>query len=103
MSLLFTLDFQTKIGRPDFKKQPERARCCLTFASRVRASLTKTSPPAQPRDEGACSGELLFIKRCVWRMASIAHRFERGIDLAERGLGHGGVPTPLGNNHQKAP
>src|SRR6478672_6596553 len=38
MSLLFTLDFQTMIGRPDFKRRPERARCCLTFASRVRGS-----------------------------------------------------------------
>ena len=38
MSLPFLLDFQTMIGRPDFKRQPERARCCLTFASRVRGS-----------------------------------------------------------------
>jgi len=33
-------------------------------------------------------------------MAAIAHRFKRHIDLAERGLGHGYVPLPLGNEHQ---
>jgi hypothetical protein len=45
-----------------------------------------TSLPAQPRDEGACPGKLLFIKGRVWRMATIAHRLECCIDLAERGL-----------------
>ena len=60
-----------------------------------------TSPPAQPRDDGACPGELLFINRRVWRIAAIAHGFKRLIDLAERGLSHAGVPPPLGKEHQR--
>jgi hypothetical protein len=30
-----------------------------------------TSPPAQPRDESACLGELLFIKRRTWHITAI--------------------------------
>src|SRR5262249_13912371 len=41
-----------------------------------------------------------FIICRVWRMAAIAHRFKRLIDLAECGLGHGSVPPPLGKEHQ---
>jgi hypothetical protein len=55
-----------------------------------------TSLPAQPRDEGACLGKLFFVIRRIWHIATIAHRFKRHIDLAERGLSHGGVPPPLG-------
>jgi hypothetical protein len=40
-------------------------------------------------------------KRCTWRIAAIAHRFERCVDLAERGLSHAGVPPPLGKEHQR--
>ncbi len=59
------------------------------------------SPPAQPRDDGACPGKLFFIIGRVWRMAAIAHRLECCIDLAERDLGHGCVPPPLGEKHQR--
>src|SRR5262249_29785359 len=59
------------------------------------------SPPAQPRDEGACPGQLPFIIRCVWRMAAITHGFKRSIDLVECGLGHGGIPPPLGEEYQR--
>jgi len=38
MSLLFALDFQKVPPTPTSKNQPERARCCFTFASRQRAS-----------------------------------------------------------------
>jgi hypothetical protein len=65
------------------------------------ASWQGTSPPAQPRDDGACPGQLSFVIRGKWRIATIAHRFKRLIDLAERGLSHGGVPTPLGKEHQR--
>jgi len=33
-------------------------------------------------------------------MTAIPDRFVRRIDLAERGLGHAGVGTPLSNKHQ---
>src|SRR6516225_5800868 len=59
------------------------------------------SPPAQPRDEGACPGKLPFIRGRVWRIAAIAHCFKRLIDLAERGLGHDCVRPPLGKEHQR--
>src|SRR5215472_17227778 len=65
------------------------------------SSWRGTSLPAQPRGEGACSGELSLIIRRTWRIAAIAHRFKRLIDLAERGLGHGGVSAPLGEEHQR--
>jgi hypothetical protein len=38
MSLLFVLDFQKRSATPTSKNQPERARCCLTFASREGAA-----------------------------------------------------------------
>jgi len=60
-----------------------------------------TSLPAQPRDEGACLGELLFIVRRVWRIAAIARRFKRHIELVERSLSHGGVIPPRGKEHQR--
>ena len=60
-----------------------------------------TSLPAQPRDEGACPRELSFIIGRSWRIAAIAHRFKRRIDLAECGLSHGCVPPPLGEEHQR--
>jgi hypothetical protein len=59
-------------------------------------SIAGHSLPAKPRDEGACLGKLFFVIRRIWRIATIAHRFKRHIDLAERGLSHGGVPPPLG-------
>jgi hypothetical protein len=58
------------------------------------------SPPAQPRDNGACYGEPFFVIRGVSRIAAIAHRFKGSIDLAEGGLRHGGVSAPLGEEHQ---
>jgi hypothetical protein len=58
------------------------------------------SPPTQPRDKGACPGELLFIIRRLGRMAAIAHRLRCRINLAESGLGYGGVPAPLGKQQQ---
>src|SRR5262249_28594343 len=61
----------------------------------------RMSYPAQPRDEGACREKLLFIKRRVCGMAATTQRFKRSIDLAECGLGHGGVPPPLGKEHQR--
>src|SRR5215813_9320879 len=64
------------------------------------ASWQGTSPPAQPCDEGACPGELLFVKRRAWRIATIAHCFDRLIDLAERSRRHGGVLPPLSKEHQ---
>src|SRR5262249_27716506 len=47
----------------------------------------------------ACRGELRFLMRSTARVAAIAHRFKRLIDLAERGLSHGSVPPPLGEEH----
>src|SRR6266446_3075284 len=35
MGPLFDLDFPETAAHPDFKNQPERARCCLTFAKRA--------------------------------------------------------------------
>src|SRR5262245_33584962 len=64
------------------------------------ASWQGTSPPAQPRDEGACPGKLLFIKGRNRRIAAIARRFKRRIDLSERDLAHGGVLPPFGKDHQ---
>src|SRR5215475_7264722 len=55
---------------------------------------------AQPRDDGACPEELFFKTRRAWRIAGIAHRFKRGVDLAERGLSHGGISAPSGEDHQ---
>jgi hypothetical protein len=36
MSLLFALDLQKIRAAPDFKNQPETARCCFTLVSRER-------------------------------------------------------------------
>jgi hypothetical protein len=36
--LLFALDFQKGSATPTSKNQPERARCCLTFANREGAA-----------------------------------------------------------------
>src|SRR5262245_5577453 len=66
----------------------------------VRTGLTSRTSLAQPRDEGACPGELLFVKRHAWRIATIAHCFDRLIDLAERNRRHGGVLPPLSKEHQ---
>src|SRR5262245_45346847 len=60
-----------------------------------------TSPSAQPRDEIACWGQQLFESRRIWRMASIAHRLERRIDLAQRPLGHAGISPPFSDSHQR--
>jgi MotA/TolQ/ExbB proton channel family len=53
MSLLFTFDFQKRSAAPTSKNQPERARCCLIFASRVRAEPDRgschTSRNGRPR------------------------------------------------------
>ena len=57
--------------------------------------------PAQPHDDGACPGELMFIICGVWRMAATAHRFECRIDLAEGILRHGDVFPPVSKNHQR--
>ena len=54
------------------------------------------SPSAQTRDDSARPGELPFVIGRTRRIPGIAHRFKRHIDLAERGLSHGGVPPPLG-------
>src|SRR3984893_13008778 len=55
----------------------------------------------QPRDDGACHGELSFIIGGTWRIATIAHRFKRYIDLAECGLSHGGILPPVGEEHKR--
>ena len=66
------------------------------------ASWLGVSPLAQPRDDSACPGELLFIIGRTWRIAAIAHRFKRRIDLAECGLGHGGVTAALGTRSRSS-
>src|SRR5438128_112709 len=55
---------------------------------------------AQTLDNGACPEDLLFVKRCTWRIAAVAHCFDRLIDLAERSYRHGGILPPLGEQHQ---
>src|SRR5262249_57307212 len=65
------------------------------------AFLTSRTSLAQPRDDGACPGELLFIKRRTWRIAAIAHGFKRRVDLAECGLSHCGILVPVGEEHQR--
>jgi hypothetical protein len=73
----------------------------LDHDTNQRARLIAYSLLAQPRDEGACPGELSFIICRAWRIAAIAHRFKRLIDdLAECGLGHGGVCASLHEEHQ---
>src|SRR5262249_52394078 len=52
-------------------------------------------------NEGACRGELFFVKHRVWRMTAIAHGFKGSIDLTERDLSHGGIPPPLCEEHQR--
>src|SRR5262245_54044210 len=76
--------------------------CCPDLILILRASrvMMCVSPPAQPSDEGACPGKLLFVKRRAWRIATIAHCFDRLIDLAERSRRHGGVLPPLSKEHQ---
>src|SRR5262249_28791491 len=75
--------------------------CLLLQWGTDTASWQGTSSPAQPRDECACPGELFFIKRRTLRIAAIAHRFKRRIDLAECGFGHAGVSPPFGKDHQR--
>jgi len=41
MSLLRPLEFPKRSAGPDFKNQPERARCCLIFTSRKRRSMRR--------------------------------------------------------------
>src|SRR5262245_30546006 len=65
------------------------------------ASWRGTSLPAQPRDDGACFWKLSLESRRKLRIATVAHRFKRRIDLAECGFGHAGVPPPFGNDHQR--
>ena len=55
---------------------------------------------AQTLDNGACPEDLLFVKRCTWRIAAVAHCFDRLIDLAECSPRHAGVLPPLGKEHQ---
>jgi len=55
---------------------------------------------AQTLDNGACPEDLLFVKRCTWRIADVAHCFDRLIDLAESSYRHGGILPPLGEQHQ---
>jgi hypothetical protein len=62
--------------------------------------VSLTSLPAQPRDEGACPGELLFVIRRTKRIAAIAHRFKRFIDLSERALRQGCISPTFGKEHQ---
>jgi hypothetical protein len=50
---------------------------------------------AQSRDQCARPWDLAFIIRRAWGMATIAHRFERRVDLTKRGLGNGGVLAAL--------
>ena len=40
-SLLRPLEFPKRSAGPDFKNQPERARCCLIFTSRKRRSMRR--------------------------------------------------------------
>src|SRR5215510_9026727 len=82
------------------RQSTRRSTCPMLRRRTDAASWQGTSPPAQPRDEGACPGELLFVKRRAWRIATIAHCFDRLIDLAERSRRHGGVLPPLSKEHQ---
>ena len=79
-----------------FSVDPVWVACPMLQRETDAASWPGTSLPAQPRDDGACPGKVLFVKRRIERMATIAHRLERRIDLAERSVGHGGITTPFG-------
>lgn len=62
-----------------------------------------TSPPRQPRDEGACVGEHQFkFGRTLCGTAS-AHRLKCRINLTHSSLGHAEVPAPLRKEHQCYP
>ena len=85
----------------DLERLGVRSRKRFKRGSIGACEVLLTSLPAQPRDDGTCPGELLFIIRRTWRIADIAYGFRRHIDLAERGLSHAGVPPPLGKEHQR--
>ena len=53
------------------------------------------SPLAQTRDDSARPEDLPFVIGRIWRITGITQRFERRVDLAERGLGQCGVSPPL--------
>src|SRR5262249_7843322 len=84
-----------------------RGLCRLLSHHSVRSTvgdtafLTSRTSLAQPRDDSACPGELMFIICGVWRMAATAHRFECRIDLAEGILRHGDVFPPVSKNDQR--
>ena len=59
------------------------------------------SPRTQPRDEVARFWKYLFESGRKFRVATVAHRLERRIDLIQRPLGHVGVSAPFSDNRQQ--
>jgi hypothetical protein len=94
MSLLLALDFQKRLAAATLKNQPERARCCLTFAVRVSIRRvahedlglsevvgpyrSRSDPCSSPRRLGDLTARAAALPSCInrrWR----GHRLEHAI------------------------